>query len=176
MSNNYNNGLAKRHAKLAAEDTALSRCRSDLSDVRFEIKSGGGSAKIILAAVAFSLIMFLRIFARRKVGNPEHTISAMDMIFFALLGILVILAIVTAIMERKKPNISVSGKTLFYNGSSWTSDEIACVKCSKFLETVAVYSAGKKILSFPWSMENSELFIAWVKKCCIVFEDNRINY
>ena len=44
------------------------------------------------------------------------------------------------------------------------------------IETVAVYSAGKKILSFPWSMENSELFIAWVKKCGIVFEDNRINY
>jgi len=67
------------------------------------------------------------------------------------------------------------GKKLFYNGNCWSSDEISHVKCTKWLERVEVYSSGKKVLTFPWEKDNSELFIAWVKKCGIKFEDNRIH-
>ena len=74
-----------------------------------------------------------------------------------------------------KPTISVSGKTVFYNGECWTSDEISCVKCTKWLERVEVYSNGKKVLTFPWELDNSELFIAWVNKCGIAFEDYRMK-
>lgn len=123
----------------------------------------------------FAIFFGIRIISRRYVGNPDMAFSIGDIIFWSFIGLIVILVVVTAIQERNKPTISVSVKTLFYNGDCWSSDEISRVKCTKWFERVEVYSGGKKVLSFPWEMDNSELFIAWVKKCGIVFEDNRMN-
>lgn len=174
MNYNQNNAAKQKLFKLAAEDTALNGCRGDLSDVQFEIKYPAGTYKIILAAAAFFGFFGIRLILRRSVGNPDFKLSALDIGFFVLLGLMVMLAVVSIILSKKKSNVTVAGKSVFYNGNSWTSDEISCVKCSKFLEHISVYSAGKKIFSFPWTMENAEIFIAWTKKCGIVFEDNRM--
>lgn len=175
MNYNQNNTAKQRLLKIAAEDTALNSCRGDMSDVHFEIKYPAGTYKIIIATAAFFGFFGIRLLSRRSVGNPDFKLSPLDIGFFVLLGLIVVLAIISAILGKKKSNITVSGKSIFYKGSSWTSDEIACVKCSKFFEHISVYSAGRKILSFPWTMENAEIFIAWTKKCGILFEDNRMN-
>lgn len=56
-----------------------------------------------------------------------------------------VLVIIFMFREKNKPIISVSGKTIFYNGECWASDDISCVKCTKWLERVEVCSNGKKI-------------------------------
>lgn len=146
----------------------------NMSDVSFEIGKSSYTVKIFAAIAAFALVYGIRILTRRYVGNPDMTFSVGDIIFWCFIGLIVILVVVTAFQEKNKPTVSVSGKKLFYNGDCWSSDEITHVKCTKWLERVEVYSGGKKVLSFPWEMDNSELFIAWVKKCGIAFEDNRM--
>lgn len=175
MLNNQNSTGNKRLIKLAAEDTALNDCRSDMSDVNFEIGKSSYSLKIWGMIVVFAVIFGGRILIRRKVGNPDYTMSTMDILFWIFIRCLLIYTIVSAIILSKKPSIAVSGKKIFYNGNCWSSDEISCVKCNKFLEHIEVYSEGKKILSFPWELDNSEIFIAWTKKCGITFEDRRIG-
>lgn len=176
MNSNYGQIGNRRLQKLAAEKTAFNDCRADMSDVHFEIGKNSYSLKIFSTIAAMSVIIGGRIISRRMVGNPEYCMSAIDIAFWIFIALLVIYVIVSAILQSKKPTITVSEKTIFYNGNYWTSDEIDCVKCSKLLEIVTVYSNGKKILSFPWERDNSELFIAWTKKCGIIFEDNRISW
>ena len=101
--------------------------------------------------------------------------SAGDIVFWCFIGLIIVLVVVTTVKEKNSPTISVMGKKLFYNGNCWSSDEISHVKCTKWLERVEVYSSGKEVLTFPWEKDNSELFIAWVKKCGIKFEDNRMH-
>lgn len=175
MNTNQLKSINKRFEKLAAEDTILNNCRSDMSDVSFEIGKSSYSVKICFMIVLFAVFFGGRIIMRQKIGNPDYSLSTKDILFWSFIGCILIFTIVYAIMLKTKPTITVSGKTIFYNGNILTSDEIACVKCSKFFEFVTVYSNGKKILSFPWEMDNSEMFIAWVKKCRIEFEDNRIK-
>lgn len=176
MNTDQNQFGNQRLAKLAAENTAFNNCRPDMSDVSFEIGKSSYSVKIFGAIVLFALFFGVRIIARRYVGNPDMKLSAGGIVFWCFIGLLLILVIFSIIKESKRPPISVSGKTLFYNGDRWSSDEISYVKCTKWFERVDVYSGEKKVLSFPWEMDNSELFIAWVNKCGIVFEDNRMNF
>ena len=72
------------------------------------------------------------------------TFSIGDIVFWCFIGIIAVLVIVTSIHEKNKPTISVSGKTVFYNGDCWPSDEISCVKCTKWFERIEVYSNEKK--------------------------------
>lgn len=174
MNTNQNQFGNKRLAKLAAENTALNSCCLDMSDVNFDIGKSSYSVKIFLAIVLFTVVFGGRILLRRHAGNPNYSISAKDIAFWAFIGFIFICTVVYAIIQSKKPSISVSGKTVFYNGNGWNSNDISCVKCSKWFEYIEVYSGGKKIISFPWEMDNSELFIAWVKKCGIAFEDDRM--
>lgn len=176
MSNNYNQIGNKKLEKLATEKTAFKNCQPDMSDVNFEIGKSSYTVKIFGAIALFAVFFGIRITARRYVGATDMAASTGDIIFWCFIALIVILVVVSAIRGNKKPTISVSGKRLFYNGDCWSSDEISCVKCTKWLERVEVYSAGKKVLSFPWEMDNSELFIAWVKKCGILFVDSRINF
>jgi hypothetical protein len=176
MNNNYNQIGNKKLEKLVAENTAFKNCREDMSDVSFEIGKSSYTAKIF-GAIAFLAVFYgARILARRYVGNPDMTFSTGDILFWCFIGLIIILVIFTVFKENKRPSISVLGKTLFYNGDCWSSNEISCVKCTKWFERVEVYSGGKKVLTFPWEMDNSELFIAWVKKCGIAFEDNRMKF
>jgi hypothetical protein len=164
----------KRLAKLFLEKTALKNCRIDMSDVRFELGKSLYSTKIFALIALYAVIFGGRIFARMRIGNPDMQMSVTDILFLIIIGLLLIYTIVSTAIQSRRASISVYGKELFYNGDCWKSDDITCVKCSKFLEIVEVYSNGKKILSFPWELDNSELFIAWVKKCGIKFEDNRV--
>ena len=175
MNMNQNKPMNKRLEKLAVENTAFNNCRQDMSDVNFEIGKSSNLIKICAAIVVFAAFFGCRILIRRKVGNPDYTLSIIDIIFWIFIGCISIYTIVSAILLKRKPTISVSGKMVFYNGNSWTCDEIECVKCSKFFERVNVYSNGRRIISFPWELDNAEMFIAWVKKCGIIFEDMRMN-
>lgn len=175
MSNNYNQFSNKKLEKLATEKTAFKNCREDMSDVSFEIGKSSYTAKLFGFIVLYAIFFGARIIARRYVGNPDMTFSVGDIIFWCFIVLIGILVVVSMIHEKNKPIISVSGKTVFYKGECWTSDEISCVKCTKWLERVEVYSIGKKVLTFPWEMDNSELFIAWVNKCGITFEDHRMK-
>ncbi|MBR4023606.1 MAG: hypothetical protein IKI94_13645 [Ruminococcus sp.] len=175
MNMNQNKPMNKRLEKLAVENTAFNNCRHDMSDVSFEIGNSSYLLKACGALVLLAVVFGGRFLIRRKAGNPEYTLSTIDILFWIFIGGILIYTIVATIMLKSKPTISVAGKTVFYNGNCWTSDEITCVKCSKFLEVVNVYSYNKKVLSFAWERDNSELFIAWAKKCGIIFEDNRIS-
>ena len=172
---NNNQIWNKKIEKLGAEKVAFKNCRTDMSDVNFEIGTSSYTAKLFGFIVLFAIFFGVRIIARQFVGNPDMTFSIGDIIFWCCIGIIAVLVIVTSIHEKNKPTISVSGKTVFYNGDCWTSDEISCVKCTKWFERVEVYSNGKKVLAFPWELDNSELFIAWVNKCGIVFDDKRMK-
>ncbi len=176
MNTNQNKPMNKRLEKLAVEDTAFNNSWQDMSDVNFEIGKNSYSLKVFVLIVVMAVVIGGRILSRRMVGNPEYSMSAIDIAFWIFIALLTIYVIISAIVQSRKPTITVSGKTIFYNGNCWTSDEIDSVKCSRFLELVTVYSAGKKILSFPWERDNSELLIAWAKKCGIAFEDNRMNW
>ena len=125
MQNNQNQFGNKRLAKLAAENTGLNKCRADMSDVSFEIGKSSYSVKIFLAIVLFAVFFGGRIFIRRKVGNPNYNMPATDIAFWAFIGFIFICTVVYAIIQSKKPSISVSGKTVFYNGNCWNSDEIS---------------------------------------------------
>lgn len=173
--NNHSQYSSKKRIKIATEKTAFKNCRTDMSDVNFEIGTSSYTAKLFGFIVLFAIFFGVRIIARRYVGNPDMTFSIGDIIFWCCIGIIAVLVIVTSIHEKNKPTISVSGKTVFYNGDCWTSDEISCVKCTKWFERVEVYSYGKKVLTFPWELDNSELFIAWVNKCGIAFDDKRMK-
>ena len=173
MNSNQNQFENMRLTKLAAERTALNNSREDMSDVNFEIGKKSYSLKAFSAIVAFAVIFGVRIIPRRMIGNPDYTMSAIDKAFWLFIGCIFICIVVLGIIQKIKPSITVSGKTIFYNGNCWTSDEISCVKISNWLERVEVYSNGKKIISFAWEMDNSEKFIAWTKKCGIHFEDKR---
>ena len=172
--NNYQTGNIKLE-KLAKENSAFQTCQPDMSDVNFEIGKSSSTVKIFAAIAAFAPIYGIRFFLRRYVGNPNGSMSAGDIVFWCFIGLIIVLVVVTTVKEKNSPTISVMGKKLFYNGNCWSSDEISHVKCTKWLERVEVYSSGKKVLTFPWEKDNSELFIAWVKKCGIKFEDNRIH-
>lgn len=174
--NEYNQISNKKPEKLATEKTAFKNCREDMSDVTFEIGKNSYSAKIFGAIAIFAVTFGAKIIIRRYVGNPDMSFSKGDILFWCGIALMIVLVIYTEIKERKRPPISVSCRTLFYNGEYWTSGEISCVKCTKWFERVEVYSNGKKILSFPWEMDNSELFIAWANKCGIVFEDYRMKF
>lgn len=115
-----------------------------MSDVNFEIGKSSYTAKLFGFIVLFAIFFGVRIIARRYVGNPDMTFSIGDIVFWCFIGIIAVLVIVTSIHEKNKPTISVSGKTVFYNGDCWTSDEISCVKCTKWFERIEVYSNGKK--------------------------------
>ena len=173
MSNNQ--FLNIKQQKLAKERTAFNNSRSDMSDVSFEIGKSSYTAKVFGLIVLYAVFFGGRILLRQFVGDPDKTFSIGDIIFWCCIGIMAILVIATFIREKNKPTISVSGKTVFYNGDCWTSDEIAYVRCTKWFERIEVYSNGKKVLTFPWELDNSELFIAWVNKCGIVFEDSRMK-
>lgn len=175
MSNNYNQFSNKKLEKLATEKTAFKNCREDMSDVNFEIGKSSYTAKIFGFIVLFAIFFGVRLIARQYVGNPDMTFSVGDIIFWCFIVLIGILVVVSMIHEKNKPTIFVSGKTVFYKGECWTCDEISCVKCTKWFERVEVYSNGKKVLSFPWELDNSELFIAWVNKCGIYFEDYRMK-
>ena len=175
MSGSYNQIGNKKLEKLAKENTALKNCQPDMSDVSFEIGKSSYSVKIFGAIALFAIFFGIRIISRRYVGNPDMAFSIGDIIFWCFIVLISILVVVSMIHEKNKPTIFVSGKTVFYNGNCWKSDEISCVRCTKWFERIEVYSKGKKVLTFPWELDNSELFIAWVKKCGIVFEDYRMN-
>lgn len=173
--NNNNFNTNKRLIKLETENTAFNDCSFDMSDVRFEIGKNSYTAQIFGMIAIFGISFGSRILTRRIIANPDFNLSKMNMLFWGLIALLIIFVIVSFITQNRKPIIFVEGKILFYGGNDWTSDEISCVKCTKFFETIKVYSNGKKILSFSWERDNSELFIAWAKKCGIVFEDNRMK-
>lgn len=175
MNMNQNQLGNKRLEKLALEQTGLDGCRADMSDVSFEIGKSSDTIKIFGAIIAFAVFFGARIIPRRMIGNPEYRFSAIDFAFWGFIGILTVCIIVGAIVQSRRPGISVSGKTIFSGGNCWTSDEISCVKCTRWLEILEVYSGGEKILSIPWELDNSELFIAWTNKCGILFEDNRMK-
>lgn len=159
--------------KLARENTAFSNCRPDMSDVNFEIGKSSYTAKVFFMIVLFAVIFSGRIFLRRMVVNAGGGLDGLDIVFWIFIGCIALFAIVTAVTQARQPTISVSGKTVFYKGDCWTSDDISCVKITKWFQRVEVWSNGKKIIAFPWELDNSELFIAWTKKCGIVFEDDR---
>lgn len=73
MNTNQNQFGNKRLAKLAAENTALSGCRSDMSDVSFEIGKSSNSVKIFIAIVLFAIFFGGRILLRRRAGNPNYS-------------------------------------------------------------------------------------------------------
>ncbi len=173
---NQNKPMNKRLEKLAVENTVFNNCRQDMSDVNFEIGNSSYLLKACGALVLLAVVFGGRFLIRRKAGNPEYTLSTIDILFWIFIGGILIYTIVATIMLKRKPTISVSGKMVFYNGNSWTCDEIECVKCSKFFERVNVYSNGRRIISFPWELDNAEMFIAWVKKCGIIFEDMRMDF
>jgi len=175
MNMNQNKPMNKRLEKLAVENTAFNNCRQDMSDVNFEIGKSSYTAKIFGFIVLFAIFFGVRLIARQHVGNPDMTFSVGDIIFWCFIVLIGILVVVSMIHEKNKPTISVSGKTVFYKGECWTCDEISCVKCTKWFERIEVYSNGKKVLTFPWELDNSELFIAWVNKCGIAFEDYRMK-
>ncbi|ADU23204.1 hypothetical protein [Ruminococcus albus] len=176
MNNNYKNQFVNiKQQKLDKERTAFSNCRLDMTDVSFEIGKSSYTAKLFGFIVLFAIFFGGRILARQYVGNPNMTFSVGDIIFWCCIGMIAILVIVTFIHEKNKPTISVLGKKIFYNGNCWTSDDISFVRCTKWFERVEVYSNGKKVLTFPWELDNSELFIAWVNKCGITFEDHRMK-
>ena len=169
------NQVNLKQQKLAIEKSAFSDSKADMSDVSFEIGKSSYTAKLFGFIVLFAIFFGVRTIARRYVGNPNMTFSIGDIIFWCCIGMIAILVIVTFIREKNKPTISVLGKKLFYNGNCWTSDDISFVRCTKWFERVEVYSNGKKVLTFPWELDNSELFIAWVNKCGITFEDYRMK-
>lgn len=174
MNNNQNPfGNKKIDAKLALENTAFNNCREDMSDVKFEIGRKSYTIKVFSMIVIFALIFGGRIMLRRRAGNPDFTMSALDTAVWTFIGFIAVCTVIASIMQSLKPSISVSGKTIFYNGNCWTCNEISCVEVTKLLGCVNVYSNGKRIISFLWEKDNSELFIAWAKKCGIVFEDKR---
>lgn len=162
-----------RQEKLDAEKTALNNCRSDLSDVNFAVGQSSYTAKVFAAIALFAIIFGGRIFLRRRIGNPEAGLSAIDIGFWVLIGCILVFAVISAITSRRQSGITVSGKTVFFGGNCWTCDEISHVKITRWLERIEVYSDGKRIIRFPWEMDNSEVFIAWVKKCGITLEDKR---
>lgn len=171
--NNNNNNL--RQSKLLAEKTAFKYSKEDMSDVSFEIGKSSYTAKVFGMMVLFALFFGGRFLIRKFVGNTNNNLSVVDIIFWGIIALVGILVVVTVIREKKKPTIFVKGKKIFYNGDQWTSDEIVLVRCTKWLERIEVYSHGRKILNFSWEMDNAELFIAWVNKCGIAFEDNRMT-
>ena len=164
-----------KQQKLDKEKTAFNDCREDMSDVSFEIGNGSYTTKVFGMIVLFAFIFGGRIFARRMVGNPDMAFSAADKIFWICIIIVAVIVVVSLIREKNKPVISVSGKTLFYGGNCLSSSDISYVKCSKWLELIEVYSNGRKVLTFSWEQDNSELFIAWIKKCGVAFVDNRMK-
>ncbi len=158
--------LSKKSARLAAENTALDGCREDMSDVCFKV---GGSASLNTLKWAVPLIAFpaLRILLRRG-GETRGA----DIILMVMIAFLTIAVAAAAYVSKKKGFITVSGKTVSYNGNCWTDSDISYVVCSSF-GCIEVYADEKKILSFLWETDNAELFIAWVKKCGIAFVDKR---
>ncbi len=166
MDSNQSPFLSKKSARLAAENTALDGCREDMSDVYFKV---GGSASLNTLKWSVLLIAFpaFRIWLR----SGEETRST-DMALMFVIAVLTIAVTAAAYISKKKGFITVSGKTVSYNGNCWTDSDISYVICSSF-GCIQVYSAEEKILSFLWETDNSELFIAWVKKCGIAFVDKR---
>lgn len=176
MNTNLNQLANKGLEKLALENTAFNNCKDDMSDVHFEIGKSSYTAKIFGAIVLFALFFGGRMLLKKRfAGSSDMASSIGDIIFWCFIGLIAILVVVTFIREKSKPTISVSGKNVYFGAKCVSSDEIQYVKCSKWFQHVEVYSKGKKVLSFPWELDNSELFIAWVKKCGIVFMDNRMR-
>jgi hypothetical protein len=162
-----------RLTKLAKEKTAFNNCSDDMSDVKFELGKSCYSTKIFAMIVLYAVVFCGRIFLRRHIVNPNMEMPVSDIVFWIFIGVILLYVIISTIMQSRRKSISVNGKKLCYNGGCWTSDDISYVKCTKLLERIEVFSKGKKILSFSWELDNSELFIAWVKKCGIMFDDNR---
>jgi len=174
MNNIANQLLQTKEAKLSAENTALNNCKSDMSDVNFEITESSYSIKLFGLIILFALFFGGRIGLRRMAGNPDYTMSVIDKAFWIFIVCLAIFTFIYAIVKKFSKGITVAGKTIFYNGNCWTSDEISEVECT-VLNQIKVYSEGKKVLSFSWERNNSEMFIAWVRKCGISFDDKRKN-
>ena len=164
-----------RSSKLALENTAWKHCRPDMSDVNFEIGKSSYTAKIFGAIVLLAASFGVRMLAKPYFEEESITLLAVDVIFWCFIALIAVLVSITIIHEKKRPTITVSGDTVFCDGKCWTSHEISRVRCTKWLERVEVYVNYKKVLYFPWEMDNSELFIAWVKRCGITFEDMRMK-
>ena len=164
-----------KQEKLDAEKTAFRNCRSDLSDISFEITQSTAEAKVFGAILLFAVPIGGRIMLRRMAGSPDGGMSAIDIGFWILMGCIALVTVIFAVAGRMQSGVSVSGKTVFYKGNCWSSDEISLIRCTKWLEHVEVYADGKKVISFPWSMEHSELLIAWARVCGIKFEDKRMH-
>ena len=175
--NNITNQIYKtREEKLAAENTVLNDCKSDMSDVNFEITENYNSIKLFGFVILFALFWGGRIGLRRIAGNPDYTMSSIDKAFWIFIVCLIIYMIIYAVSKKFSKPITIAGRTVFYNGNCWTSDDISEVECTALSYQIKVYSNGKKVLSFPWERDNSEMFIAWVRKCGINFTDKRKRF
>ena len=164
--------MMTRDEKRQLEYTALHGVK--LSDVQFTLKNSAAAAQICGMIAGMGILYGGRFFLKQRITHPDAGLSVTDTIFWILMALLLIGGIVILLRSGKQTGISVSGNTLFCGASSWTSDEITGAKCTRWMETISLYAGGKKILSISWSMENSELLIAWINKCGIPFDDNRL--
>ena len=168
-----NNPFAQKNLqKLSLEKTAFEYTRPDMSDVNFEVGGGSASAGIMLLYIPIVLLLGSRI-AIKHFLIGHGSVSALDIALWVLMAVMTFFSVTYYLVTKYKSKVKVSGKTVSYKGKTWSSDEIDIVKCTR-MSVVKAYSAGKKIISFSWDTNNSELFIAWTKRCGIVFEDKRI--
>lgn len=165
--------MMTRNEKRQLEYTALHGVK--LSDVQFTLKNSTAAAQICGMLVGAGVLYGGRFFLKKRIIHPDAGMSVTDILFWILMALLLICGIASLLLSGKQTGISVSGNTLYCGGSSWTSDEITRAKCTKWMEQISLYAGNKRILSVSWSMDNAELLIAWINKCGIPFEDNRME-
>ncbi len=161
----------KGFEKLANEKNAFAG--RDLADISFEIGRGGYGAYAFLLIAAFAVLFGGRFLARRGIGGAALSVG--DFLFWLFIAAVVIAALLSLLLKRKKTGISVMGGTIFCDGNCYPPEEVTRVRCTRWLERVEVFAGKKKILSAEWNRDNAELLIAWARRCGIPFEDKRFK-
>lgn len=156
--------------RLMLEDTALDGCREDLSDVSFEIGRGSATQNFTAPVCALVVIIAIRSIIRQMATGGLRITGVIILVLSLLFAAFTVFSIINS---KRSGKIKVTGKTVSCGNKCWNSSDIARVECTS-LSQIKVYSYDKKIFSFSWDKPNAEVFIAWVKKCWIQLDDNRI--
>lgn len=168
---NYLNN--RKQQKLEAEKTAFSNCKEDLSDVLFEVGGHDASGKATLCILGFVLLFAARFIVKYTFDDLSEMAGALNFVFIVIIVCLAIFGVWFFVTDRKPP-ILVNGKSVKQGDKIWTNKDISHVECTS-LNKIKVHSRGKVIFSFSWEVEDSELFLAWARKCGIVILDKRIR-
>ena len=170
MNRQQNPAVISRQAKLEREENAFRDTK--LEDIEFV----AGVRRMIVPAVC-SLSGIVVMFCGKNLleqlfVHKERDHSADGTVERVLIVIALVACITALLWQLLRPKIGVSGREFYYRKVWHDAHEIEELHITRS-GRVQIILQRKKLCSYAWDEENTELLIAWARKCGVQVRDDR---